>query len=244
VDGLGGLDRRDFGVFLLDAGNVLPLDLSQAPPLDLAQAPPLLLDMAAPPPDLSNSYVHVTSVSSPSMVDLTKEGTIDWAHWGFGSSGDLDRKASGNDLISNFALINTITAMQFSDGRVGYKWNDGQGSPGQHANSMGPSTTGVYTVGIGTGASLNVPADTTPRHVRLYVGGFKSVGSVQIQLSDGSVAAYEDHSYGSVNDRFNVTYDVEYRGSGPGQVLQMSWTMLAGDSQGNVTLQSTTLLAP
>jgi hypothetical protein len=178
------------------------------------------------------------------MVDLTKEGTIDWAHWGFGSSSDFDRKANGNDLISNHALINTITTMQYGDGRVGYKWNDGQGNFGQHANSMGPSTTGVYVLGNGSGASISVPADATPRHVRLYVGGFKSVGSVQVQLSDGSVPAYEDHSYGSVNDRYNVTYDVEYQGSGPNQVLQLSWTMFSGDSQGNVTLQSATLLAP
>jgi hypothetical protein len=242
VDGLGGSDRRDFGAFLLDAGSKMPSDLAQLPtPPDLM--PAALTDLA-PPSDLSGPFIQVTSLPTPAMIDLSKEGTIDWAHWGYGSASDVDRKVNGNNLISNYKLINLLGAAQYTDGRVGYKWNDGQNGQGQRANSKGPSTTGVYMAGISTGASITVPADATRRHARFYLGGFMAIGEVQIQLSDGSVPVWEDHSYGSANDRFNVTYDVEYEGSGPNQVLQVSWTMLTGDPQGNVTLQSATLLAP
>lgn len=242
VDGLGSVDTKDFGAFLLDAGNMLAFDLARPPAPDLAPPPPPL-DLAQPP-DLSGAFLHVTSAPTTAMVDLSKEGTIDWAHWGWGIASDFDHKATGNALISNYMLRNTLTATQYGDGRVGYKWNDGQSGFGQRANSMGPSTTGVYVTGIGDGASVTVPATNRPSHVRFYVGGYQATGQVKIQLSDGSAPDFEDHSYGSINDRFNVVYDVEYEAGSANQTLLLSWTMMAGDPGGNVTLQSATLLAP
>jgi hypothetical protein len=242
VDGIGS-DTTDFAAFLFDGGNTLPFDLARAPTPDLAP-PPSLLDLTPPPPDLSGAFLHVTSAPTTAMVDLSQEGTIDWAHWGWSIASDFDHKSSGNGLISNYALVNTIGVGQYGDGLVSYKWHDGESGIGQRANSMGPTTTGVYVTGIHNGVHVTVPAENMPRHVRFYVGGYKSVGQVQISLSDGSAPAVEDHSYGSINDHFNVVYDVEYEAGSANQTLLLSWTMMAGDNLGNVTLQSATLLAP
>lgn len=239
VDGIGS-DTQDFGAFLFDAGDPPSFDLASRGDL----APPSLPDLAPPSPDLSGPFIHVTSATTGPMVNLTQEGTIDWAHWGYSLASDFDRKATGNDLISNYMLINTLSAVQYGDGLVGYKWNDGQSGLGQRANSSGPSATGVYITGIGNGAKITVPAASMPGHVRFYVGGFKSTGQIKIELSDGSAPAYLDHSYGNVNDRFNAVYDVVYQAGSANQTLQLAWTMLAGDNFGNVTVQSATLLDP
>src|SRR5205085_7670804 len=82
VDALGGFDNQEFGAFLLDGGALLPLDLARAATPDLAP-PPSSRDLA-PAPDLSGAFLHVTSAPPNAMVDLSKEGTIDWAHWGWG----------------------------------------------------------------------------------------------------------------------------------------------------------------
>ena len=107
---------------------------------------------------------------------------------------------------------------------------------------MGPSTTGVYVGGTGNGFRVTIPADRAGRHVRLYVGGFKVTGQLRATLSDGSAAAFEDHSFGDVNGAFNVVYDVQYAAAGPSQSLVLEWTLYGGDVLGNVTLQSAALL--
>lgn len=239
VDGLGTQETPELGVFLLDAGVPRVFDLASAP--DLAQAPPPR-DLA-PPPDLSGAYLHVQGTATTAAINLTMEGTIDWAHWGYALAGDFDHKVSGNGLISNYTLIGALNALQYSDGLVSYKWNDGQGNFGQHPNSMGPSTTGIYIGAVNTGVRITAPASQTAQHLRFYVGGFKSTGQVQIQLGGGGLT-YEDHSFGSANGTYNVVYDVEYRAASANQTLTLSWTMLSGDPFGNVTLQSATLLAP
>jgi hypothetical protein len=122
VEGLGSLDRRDLGALLIDGGQTQPLDLARPPPdqaPDLAQPSPLV-DMASPP-DLAGSFLHVTANTTPAMVDLSKEGTFDWAHWGFGTASDFDRKQGGNNLIALQSLIHTINAVQYGDGVIGYK---------------------------------------------------------------------------------------------------------------------------
>lgn len=241
VDGLG--DSADLGAFLIDGGLVPARDFAGSAVHDLAQAPPVVLDLA-PPTDLAGPYLRVSGVSSPPSIDLTAEGTLDWAHWGFTIASDFDRKATGNNQISNYSTVGPVLASQYSDSAVTYQWTDGESGIGQRASSNGPTKTGVYAGGIGNGFSLTAPADQTPRHLRLYVGGYKVTGQIKVTLSDGAAAMYMDHSYGSINDSFNVVYDVEYEAGSPNQKLQLSWTAYAGEAFGNVTLQSATLLAP
>jgi hypothetical protein len=107
------------------------------------------------------------------------------------------------------------------------------------------SPTGVFVAGKGSGFGVAVPADTTKRRVRFYVGGYYSKGQAQISMSDGSVPLYEDHSCtssGSATGSYNCIYDVEYRAGSDGQKLQLGWTQF--DNGSNVSLQSATVLAP
>jgi hypothetical protein len=50
-------------------------------------------------------FLELAALPTPATVDLTAEGTIDWAHWGYSSASDFDHKAMGNGQISNFQQV-------------------------------------------------------------------------------------------------------------------------------------------
>jgi hypothetical protein len=190
--------------------------------------------------DLSGPFITVTSAATKPPIDLTKEGKLDWAHWGYAVASDYDHKASGNGQISNYTQIGGIGVFQFSDGAIAYSWSDGLGGTGQNASATN-STTGVYNVGKGNGFRLAAPADHTIRHLRLYVGGYQATGEVHVGFMDNSVPAFDEHAYGSISDQFNVTYDIHYQADGLSQLV-ITWTDYGGANLGNVTLQAATLL--
>ena len=117
------------------------------------------------------------------------------------------------------------------------------GGGGRHAKT-GPNgtTTGVYV--LTGGLKIMVPADTTVRRLKVYVGELNAQGQLDASLSDNSAPAVSDHSYTSTNGNpINVTYILTYAASSPGQLITVTWTVL-NSSVGNITLQSASLQAP
>lgn len=202
-------------------------------------------DLANAGADLAHAgpYLELSAVPSPAAVDLTAEGTSDWAHWGYSSSSDFDHKATGNAQISNFQQVGINAPTQYADNLVIYRWSDGLGGNGRHAmTTANGTTTGVYI--LTGGLSITAPADTTPRRLRVYVGELNATGQIDVSLSDNSAPAVGDHSYtASSGNPINVEYVITYRASSPGQLVKVSWT-IASSTLGNITLQSATLEAP
>src|SRR5437867_1977644 len=58
-------------------------------------------------------------------VDLTAEGTSDWAHWGLDLTNLFDHKIGVTQQISNFTLLGVETAQQEIANLIGYTWSDG-----------------------------------------------------------------------------------------------------------------------
>jgi hypothetical protein len=46
-----------------------------------------------------------TQAAAPASVNLTAEGTLDWAHWGLGAATDFDQKSEVANQINNFTQI-------------------------------------------------------------------------------------------------------------------------------------------
>src|SRR5207245_4684458 len=134
-------------------------DLSAPPGSDLATPP----DLALPLTGLVAGAIAKTTDNL--NLDLSAEGTRDWAHWGTATAASFDHKNLAAGLISNLTMLGG-TAAQFGTYAIGWSWSDG--TPTATASN---STTGVYTSGIGAGFRVTAPADTTTRTLTLYLGG-------------------------------------------------------------------------
>ncbi len=176
---------------------------------------------------------------SPSAVNLSTEGTTDWAHWGLTTASSFNHKSGVTQQISNYTLIGSTAAGRFNDSRVAYTWSGG--TPTASASS---STTGLYFTGIGDGYQLSVPAATTDRTVKLYLSVYQARGRLEARLSDGSVSSYVDYVDNSTGSTDRVV-TITYHAAGTGVNLIVSFTVEDnyGSTWGNVTLQAATLVA-
>jgi uncharacterized membrane protein len=181
------------------------------------------------------------SIGVPSNpVQLTAEGSSDWAHWGVTAVTDYNHKAAVSPQISNFALAAGGTVSRYANNGVGFTWTDG--TPTSTATN---STTGVFVPGQGNGFRVTAPADKTTRTLRVYVGAWRATARMLAHLSDGSALDYTDTS---LTNSAGVTtlgvYTLVYAAASAGQTLSVTFTQSAptvGGTIGNVTLQAATL---
>jgi uncharacterized protein YjdB len=171
-----------------------------------------------------------SGVSSTATVNLTTEGTSDWAHW-FG----YDHKSSGAGQISNYTTPGGGNAYTFTSAPRGFSWSDGTPTASGSTNK-----NGVYIEGIGTGFQITAPADLTTRTLRVYVGGWNSSGTLTASLSDGSAPDYTNAAFSSTN-QYSAVYTLTYKAASPGKLLTIKWLQSAG--VGDVTLQAATLVS-
>ena len=181
-----------------------------------------------------------TAVKSTTAVNLTTVGTTDWAHWGQTGSTGFDHKSTGGTQISNQTTVGG-TAGQFTDSIQQMTWTDG--TPTASATS---SAIGIYVAGTGKGFSFTAPADTTSRTLTVYVGGYKSVGTLTAHLSDYSATDYTDASMsaagtGTDGIHYYAAYTLSYKAASAGQTLTVTWSMTSDAGSGNVTLQAAAL---
>ena len=181
------------------------------------------------------------NAASPGSVNLSTEGTTDWAHWGLTNAASFDHKAAVTPQISNFTQLGTTAANRFqapTGARVAYTWTGG--TPTASATN---TTTGLYINGtIGNGFSLSVPANTTTKTLRLYVGSWFAQGRLQATLSDGSAAQYVtfvDAPSGLVDRLITLNFSA----ASAGQTLNIQYTMFTDYGSGNVTLSAATLVS-
>src|SRR5439155_21010347 len=65
------------------------------------------------------------SVDGGYRIDLSVDGTADWAHWGLSSPASFDRKAVVPQQISNFTTIGTNSTQRLDDYVTEFSWSDG-----------------------------------------------------------------------------------------------------------------------
>src|SRR5206468_2781216 len=108
-----------------------------------------------------------------------------------GDSG-IDRKSSATAMIESFTPIIAKGGegpYRYDDHYNGYSWTEGR--PNKSATN---TTTGVYFIGKSSGFRLSVPADTTVRRLKVYVGAFAAKGQFSAALGDNSAPAWSDVS--------------------------------------------------
>ncbi len=181
-----------------------------------------------------------TMGAPPSTVNLTVEGTADWAHWGLVTSTSYNHKAGVSQQIGNFTRIGTNEVQRYADNLSGYRWSDGTPVASVQTNSH----TGVFVVGEESGFALALPADTTVRTAKVYVGLYGAAGEFQAWLGDFSAQPYVDTSLDNVFDSSYAVYTITYAAASAGNTLHIRYRprLLYDGEFGNVTLQAVTLL--
>jgi hypothetical protein len=171
----------------------------------------------------------------PSRIDLTTEGTADWAHWGLGSAAGFDHKANVASQIPTFTQINGGPLNQTTLPST-FSWSDGT----PNATSSGTSTA-ISVSGNGRGFALTLPADPTVRTVHLYVAVSAGQANLTATLSDGSAAPYSDSSMASFFGNRIQEYTLTYNAASPGQSLRLAFTQVNNYGAGTVSLAAISL---
>jgi hypothetical protein len=138
----------------------------------------------------------------------------------------------GGSQISTYALVGTGSAASYTNDPRTVSWSDGT------PTASGSDKAGISMIGTGNGFRITVPADTTARTLKVYVGGSASGGKLVAHLSDGSVSDYTDTAF-SGTGQYDAVYTLTYQAASIGQQLVVSWTQASGT--GNVTLQGAAL---
>jgi hypothetical protein len=174
------------------------------------------------------------SATTSGAIKLTTLGTTDWAHWGLTTTASFDHKAGVTSQIPTFTLTNGGTV-----GRAGlytnhYMWSDGT------ATTSSSTPTGLYLGGAGHEFQLVLPADSTARTLKLYLGMNKVQAKLTVTLSDGSAAPFTD----TVDNPTGITYrtyTLSYKAAGPGRTLTVTWSLQTDHGSGSVQLHAATL---
>src|SRR5829696_547096 len=73
--------------------------------------------------------VNFTKLETNAIVDLSKEGAIDWIHWGLDSETSQNRKMGVGSEISDFSVVYATNgfafAYRYADNLNGFSWSDG-----------------------------------------------------------------------------------------------------------------------
>ncbi len=178
----------------------------------------------------SCTWVDGQRLVTGSPVNLTAEGSLDWAQWGATSVASFNHKANVAEQISNYALVGSGVAQQAISTGMNFTWTDGTPTTSAMAG------TGVYVQGAGSGFSLTVPAATGPRTLRLYVAVTRGQGRLSASVSGSSLASYLDTSLNDASGTLIRVYVLPFASSATGQSLTVSWTLLADHGSGSVSL--------
>ena len=167
---------------------------------------------------------------------LTLLGATDWVHWGLTSPSSFNHKSGATEQIGNFSVIGHNSVIQVKRNPIGYSWTGG--TPTASATN---TTTGVFVIGQNNGFRFSVPADTTQRTLRVYVGVWSAQGRLTAHLSDGSASDFVDTISNPSATSLGL-YTLTYNAGSAGQTLTITYTADSTTSPwGNVTLQAATL---
>jgi hypothetical protein len=161
-------------------------------------------------------------VTTPAgTIDLTTEGTGDYAKWGYSGATTFDHKANVTQLISNYSNIGSGTYTQNTSAILAWSWEDGTPD-----TAVVASTTETTVQGVANGYSFTVPADTNSRTLNVYVAAKKAKGTLTATLSDGSATVYSDSSLNDTGTGTVQKYALTYNAASANQTLTITWTLL------------------
>jgi hypothetical protein len=188
---------------VVDTGK--PSKDSSPPPIDTFVPDTFVPDTAVTDTSPTGPVLTIAVEStSETDVNLTAEGTVDWAHWGNTAVTAFNHRALGGGLIKPGSATGSPGMTGLS--KKTFVWSDGLPTPSASTDD------GLVFGTAGEGYAFDVAASLTKtRTLRLYIGWYsRAAGTVTATLSDGSAPAVMASSSGSAlgmdYDRFVITF--------------------------------------
>jgi len=187
----------------------------------------------------SDGWLEGQALKSLGNVDLSSEGKVDWIHWGLNSGADVNRKAGVDMQISNLIPVNATGLNRGKNSLSVFSWIDG--AP---ATTVSKTISGIRAYKEGKGFEITVPADTSMKTLKLYVGAKNVGGLIEAILSDSSAPNYSttiDH-FTSITSR---VINLDFQAMSAGQTLTVRYTLYSKPgSTGWISVESAALQIP
>ena len=170
--------------------------------------------------EVSTELVNGHLSESPSSVNLTKQGDIDWVHMDSDQFGNFNQKLTAETGITDISLI----------GKCDYV-TEGSATRFVYSDGMSPmvsednNTKALVFTGEGNGFSFRVPGSTEERNLNIYTGVWAA--DIEVQVSVNGEEAYS-HVFGSEDTT----------GGSPAryQVLELGYHTLSEEDEVTVTV--------
>ncbi|MCX7748345.1 MAG: PA14 domain-containing protein [Clostridia bacterium] len=176
--------------------------------------------------------------NAPGSVNLTLEGTEDWAHWGLIDENSFTHKNGVAQKISDSSTVLAGPKSHAAGSTTKFTWTDGNPS----ANNV-DIAAGIYASGVGNGLEFTIPAGTQQKTLNVYLGATDIRGKIEAILSDGSASdyvAYIDNN-GTTYKKISLTFKAQ----NPGETLRVKFTIdTMHDINGRAILQAASLASP
>ena len=135
-------------------------------------------------------------------VDLTAEGTVDWAQFNNKSTTDYIRKDQAEAKIKNFAVIDGIDG-KISDGTFSFEASDGTGAT--------VNRTGISARSLNDGFTMELPYSDKMQEAKFYANAWG--GDVTLEIAVNNTVFYsgtfgKDDSSGMTGQEFVIIYKV------------------------------------
>ncbi len=194
-----------------------------------------------------SSFITVTPVNAaslsasinnaPNNIKLSADAPADWIHWGYVPI-ELDRKAGVAQQITDYVVVGGADPGGAEDLATGYSWNDGL-SP---AVNISGTRTGKRVFQVGRGFEFTVPADSTRKKLRVYVGANRAQGKLTASLNDGSGATYSTFITDKTSRSSHVVM-LNFKANSAGKKLTVKYVVSARHASKGayITLESAAL---
>lgn len=183
-----------------------------------------------------NGNLQMTAFSNPPQytpINLSDPEAFDWVHWGLSDANSADRMTGAN-RISGLTIIGPDSPVKYTSCFDDFKWSNGDVNP-----NIADACSGLYLWNQGDGFQITVPADTTPKTLKLFIGADGATGTLQASLSDNSAPVFTDSSMVTDGDAAG-TYSIDFQAASPGQTLSVTYTLSQMD-WGDITIEAAEL---
>ena len=169
--------------------------------------------------------LEIAISNAPNNLDVSAEGTIDWAHWGYLQSAEPIRKATGGGVIGNYTVTGSSLTVGSNSGAtwpVSAEWNDGDS---RRSSESGTDTFRYFTGSPDTAIAWSVPAAPTRRTLTFYIAIGQAKARVTAKLTGTTATTTNDQDSGAAASKF-LRVAIAYASPTPGTRVEVGLRMV------------------
>lgn len=191
----------------------------------------------------TEAFVAGSSYPFNGTVNLTSEGSTDWAQFSTKFAADYAKKDTDTPSITNFKHLDSSYTEVAGDVPMKYIVTDAA------AGTQPDGLKGIVSKFLGNGFEFNLPYREHMQKVKIYAGVYRATGKVELLINDQVMFTdYVSENATSLTINSFKAFDINFQATNPDDVITVRYTMTQSfTSSGNggslilpaVTLQDT-----